>query len=81
MISLRLSAEEYLALIKVYQRFGARNVSDFARLAMQRAIGQPLPVDSASLSRTLEFDERLTALEAKFALLLSQRQNQEQLPQ
>jgi hypothetical protein len=72
MISLRLSAEEYQALRALYPSYGARNVSDFARLAMKRVIGHPLPATSASFSKINEMDERLAALEEKFALLLAQ---------
>jgi hypothetical protein len=70
MISLRLSAEEYRALHALYPSYGARNVSDFARLAMQRVIGHPLPAANTSFSKIHELDERLAALEQKFALLL-----------
>jgi len=71
MISLRVSAEEYEALHALYPNYGARNVSDFARLAMQRVIGQPLPSTNASFSKIHELDERVAALEEKFASLLS----------
>jgi hypothetical protein len=36
MISLRLSEAEYEVLKKDYRIYGARNVSDLARLALQR---------------------------------------------
>jgi hypothetical protein len=71
MISLRLSAEEYQALHTIYANYGARNISDFARLAMQRAIGHPLAADRALAARVHELDERLCALEEKVALLLA----------
>jgi hypothetical protein len=70
MISLRLSAEEYRALHALYPSYGARNVSDFARLAMQRVIGHSLPAASEPFSKISELDERLAALEEKFAMLL-----------
>ena len=38
MISLRLSESEYEALKSQYRSFGARNVSDLARLALQRVL-------------------------------------------
>ena len=78
MISLRLSAEEYRALHALYPSYGARNVSDFARLAMQRAIGQPLPPASASFSKIQELDERLAALEEKFASLVKREKEMAQ---
>jgi hypothetical protein len=70
MISLRVSPEEYRALHAVYPSYGARNVSEFARLAMQRVMGHPMPATSASFSKINELDERLAALEEKFASLL-----------
>ena len=36
MISLRLSRKEYDALQALYPAYGARSISDFARLAMKR---------------------------------------------
>ena len=70
MISLRLSAEEYEALHSLYPRFGARNLSDFARLAMQRVIGHPLPAPPFEANKILELDERVSALEERVAHLL-----------
>ena len=52
MISLRLSAEEYHALQTLYPSYGARNISDFARLAMQRVIGQPAPPASTPVAKS-----------------------------
>jgi hypothetical protein len=70
MISLRLSAEEYQALHKLYPTYGARNVSDFARLAMQRIIGHPTVAD-VSVNKIHELDERLSAIEERVALLFA----------
>jgi hypothetical protein len=70
MISLRLSAEEYKALHALYQSYGARNVSDFARLAMQRIIGHPAPAMDASIPKITELDERLSVVEGRLALLV-----------
>ena len=70
MISLRLSVEEYQALHKLYPSYGARNVSDFARLAMQRVIGHPIPSVNTSVAKIHELDERLSAVEESIALLL-----------
>ena len=49
MISLRLSAEEYESLQTVYTTYGARTVSEFARLAMQRVISDSSGADGAIL--------------------------------
>ena len=68
MISLRLSAEEYETLHTLYPSYGARNLSDFARLAMQRTIGLPIPSASASVAKIHELDERLRAVEERLAL-------------
>ena len=69
MISLRLSAEEYQALHRLYPSYGARNLSDFARLAMQKVIGDQFPAADGSAAKIHELDMRLTALEEKFVLL------------
>ena len=69
MISLRLSAEEYKALHTLYPNYGARNVSDFARLAMQRIIGHPLPSEAVSSVKIQALDEPLSAVEERLALL------------
>jgi hypothetical protein len=69
MISLRLSVEEYQALHTLYPNYGARNVSDFARLAMQRIIGLPHPPVDISVAKIHELDERLSAVESMLAHL------------
>jgi hypothetical protein len=66
MISLRLSAEEYEALRNLYPTYGARSISDFARLAMRRIIGGAFASDDALLIRLRELDERLSSIEARF---------------
>jgi hypothetical protein len=69
MISLRLSAQEYAALHTLYPNYGARNVSDFARLAMQRIIAHPLQPEDRGVAKIHELDERLSAVEERLALL------------
>lgn len=69
MISLRLTAEEYDAMHTLYSRYGVRNVSEFARLAMQRAIGQAPLSDGAVVDKIQNLDERLSAVEGRIALL------------
>lgn len=69
MISLRLSEGEYDVLKARYRTYGARNVSDLARLALQQIMtvsGSPLDDTAAKLA---EFEERLRALESSIALI------------
>jgi len=70
MISLRVSAEEYEIFKQHYPSHGARNLSDFARLAMQRIAGESLPSSESLQSKVQELDGRLVALEACVARLL-----------
>ena len=73
MISLRISAEEYEVFKQLYPAHGARNLSDFARLAMQR-ITEEAPHASNGMSLKIqELDGRLVALEARVARLLGER--------
>ena len=68
MISLRLSEAEYEAFRKLHRSYGARNVSDFARLAMQRIIvGSAEDADQLALKFVLKIqalDDRLQTIEA-----------------
>jgi hypothetical protein len=73
MISLRLSEVEYEALRAHYPSYGARNISDFARLAMQRVIGNSHTVENAPFAKIHELDDRLSAVETDIALLLEQK--------
>jgi hypothetical protein len=72
MISLRLSEVEFDFLKTRYQTYGARNVSDLARLAVQRMMhgwdnpGNNIAVKMAAL------DSRIAALESRIALLAEQ---------
>jgi hypothetical protein len=70
MISLRLSEVEYEALRAHYPSYGARNISDFARLAMQRVIGGSHAPEGALVAKIHELDDRLSAVETGIALLL-----------
>jgi hypothetical protein len=67
MISLRLSEGEYAALKAEYRTFGARSVSDLARLALQRVVGMPAPPDDEIQAKLKNLDGRLNALEARVA--------------
>ena len=66
MISIRLSAEEYQALQALYPTYGARSVSDFARLAMKRVMSGTYAADDAILTRLNALDERVSSIEARF---------------
>lgn len=77
MISLRLSDEEYEAMRALYASYGARNVSDFARLAVQRTISNSFGSDSHILTRVQELDGRLKTIEARFSLIPEREQPDE----
>ena len=49
--------------------YGARNVSDLARLALQRVIAQ-LPVEVELRAKVRELDQRISAVEVDIAHLL-----------
>jgi carbohydrate-binding DOMON domain-containing protein len=70
MISLRLSTAEYEALRTLYPNYGARNISDFARLAIQRIIGNSVAADSGLLTIVQDLDLRMVRLEHQVAQLL-----------
>jgi len=67
MISLRLSTEEYEALRTLYPNYGVRNISEFARLAMQRVISNSVAVDNGLLTIVQDLDHRLGRLESQFS--------------
>ena len=70
MISLRLSEEEFELLKSRYHTYGARNVSELARLALQRIMtGLPDTHDDAA-RKLAELDDRVHELEASVTLLL-----------
>jgi hypothetical protein len=70
MISLRLSEEEYEVLKTRYRTYGARNVSDLARLALQRIMAGPAGPQDACAPKLSELDQRVRALESRVLLLL-----------
>lgn len=69
MISLRISEAEYKALKSRYRNYGARNVSDLTRLALQRIMEQP-PGSADVLDSLAAFDARLRRLESQVLLLM-----------
>jgi RAB protein geranylgeranyltransferase component A len=66
MISLRISIKEYEALQALYPAYGARSISDFARLAMKRVLGSSFASEDALLLRLNDLDERVSLIEARF---------------
>lgn len=70
MISLRLSEEEYSTLRAHSSSHGARNVSDLARLALQRVIAQSPALQTELHAKVNELDHRLSEMEAHLANLL-----------
>jgi hypothetical protein len=70
MISLRLSEEEFELLKTRYRTYGARNVSDLARQALQRIMaGSPGPQNDFA-RKLAELDDRVHGLESSVSLLL-----------
>jgi hypothetical protein len=61
-ISLRLSEEEYESLKSVYASRGVRSLSEFARNAMHRVVGEG-PANGAGI------EDRVALLHGKVALL------------
>ena len=70
MISLRLSEEEFELLKARYHTYGARNVSDLARQALQHIMtGSPVPQNEFA-RKLAELEDRLHGLESSVSLLL-----------
>ena len=77
MISFRLSQVEYEVLKKEYRTYGARNVSELARQALQHIItgprgqmtGSPGPQPDFA-AKVAELDDRVHALESQVSFLL-----------
>lgn len=69
MISLRLSEGEYEALKSQYRSCGARSISEFARLALQRVVLEPAAAENDVAAKLAELDSRVHILEANNELL------------
>ena len=75
MISLRLSEVEYEGLKAHYRIYGARNISELARLALQRIMtGSAGPQDGLG-AKLSELDERLHQVESHVSLLLEREKS------
>jgi hypothetical protein len=68
MISIRLSDEEYNALKSRYGEHGARNVSDLARIALQRILAASFP-EGQILQEFAAIALRVQVLESQIAVL------------
>jgi hypothetical protein len=68
MISLRLSEVEYEIIRTQYLIHGARNVSDLARLALQRMMNGSSVFQDAITARIVELEVRVRALESELRL-------------
>jgi hypothetical protein len=73
MISLRLSEDEYEAMQKSCRSYGARNVSDLARLALHCVFDNTPATDGTLLTRVDELGQRLSMLERLVAQLQGAR--------
>jgi len=69
MISLRLSEVEYEVLKTHYRTYGARNISDLARLALQRIMTGPDTSHDGFAAKLAELDGRVQALESQFQMI------------
>jgi hypothetical protein len=69
MISLRLSEVEYEVLKTHYRTYGARNISDLARLALQRIMTEPDASQESFAAKLAELDGRVQALETQFQMI------------
>ena len=69
MISIRLSKVEYEGLKARYGDYGAHNVSELARLALQRMTETAAPQDPFT-TRLVQLDQRVQALESQVSNLL-----------
>jgi hypothetical protein len=69
MISLRLSEEEY-DILRGYRTYGARSISELARLAFQRLKFGSAGWPDGIAARFADLDARVCALESHVSLLL-----------
>jgi hypothetical protein len=70
MISLRLSEVEYDDLKTHYRAYGVRNVSELARLALERMMNESSQQQDGVAAKLSDLDERVHQLESRVSLLL-----------
>ena len=75
MISFRVSKVEYDVVKARYRAFGARNISDLARLALQHVLGGSSPAKSDLALQVAALGDRVEALETNFSLMLNELGN------
>jgi len=73
MISLRLSEVEYEVLKTHYRNYGARNISDLARAALQRMMTGPAAIEGGFTEKLADLDSRVHALESEISLIAQGR--------
>jgi hypothetical protein len=69
-ITIRLSKDEYDALKSKYDKYGARNLSDLARLAFQKILHGP---ETQAAQELADLAIRVRQLESQMALILERR--------
>ena len=69
MISIRLSEMEYQFLKTQYESFGVRNVSDLARLAVQRIMDGSPAGSNTHAEKLVDLDNRVRTLEAQITAM------------
>ena len=70
MISLRLSQVEYDVLKMHYRTYGARNISELTRLALQRILAGLDGQQDGFAAKLSALDERIRQVESQVSLLL-----------
>ena len=76
MISLRLSEPEYEGLKAHYRAYGARNISELARLALQRMVVEPAGSQDGVAAKLSELHKRVHQLEVEFSTFLERERSQ-----
>lgn len=77
MISLRLSEPEYEDLKAHYRAHGARNISELARLALQRMVVEKAASQDGVAAKLSKLDERVQQLEVEFSIFLERERSQQ----
>jgi hypothetical protein len=71
MISLRLSDAEYALLKAEYRTHGARNISDLARLALERILNESVASHVGFAGKLADLDHRVNTLESQVTAILT----------
>lgn len=71
MISLRLSEGEYQDLRTHYRAYGVRNISELARLALERIMNESSCPQDGVATQLSDLDKRVHQLEYDVSLLLA----------